>query len=157
MDKLVKRLIQDWSGLEWESEGFRERLRAWLSSRLVEDDEEIVGAQLDEEDNEAIRGIVDDILKDIGRRIPDLFRFEGKMLQVLEVEDTSTLKQDKLWQYCKLWCDLDTYGLKLQLIVTDRYGVSPTELPLMEFYFSFLAEGKRLAKSANNAANRRTS
>jgi hypothetical protein len=124
MERIVKRRIQDWSGQKWESKNFRKQLLCWLRTQLHEDDQEWC----------------EDIASETGGMIPDLFRFENRTVHVLEIEDTSKLTEEKLLQYCWLWNALDTFDIELRVVVTDRYGVNHTELPVMQFYISSTAQ-----------------
>lgn len=68
-----------------------------------------------------------------GHRVsPDAYAVyvAGKELVVYEVEDTNPLMLQKLFDYRELWLVLENLQWNLRLIVTDRYGVSCTEIPL---------------------------
>ena len=123
MESIINQAIRDWSGHRWEKLRFRKHLVQWLKdSAKFEDQDEI-----------------EEVAGELNRRIPDLFRFESDTAWILEIEETSPLTESKLRDYCRLWNALDFYDLKLEVIVTDRYGLNPRQLPLGNYWLSTIA------------------
>ena len=123
IESIVIETLKSWLPGEWQRKGFKKALRKFV---------------LDNIDNEALES-VDDIVNEIGRYLPDLFLIDKKLV-VIEVEDTSKLSEPKLQAYCRLWDALDYYSLEMELYVTDRYGLNPQKIPLMEFMLTFIKE-----------------
>ena len=86
----------------------------------------------------AIREEIDEIFN----RRPDAFHicYFCNVVIVYEIEDTSKLTEEKLRDYVELWFYLDTLsdGIEFHLYITDRYGITKTEVPLQQYFYVFL-------------------
>ena len=56
--------------------------------------------------------------------LPDLYKIDEdkKIIGLMEIEDYSKLRTDKLKAYSELWHDADFYGITIEIYTADRYG-----------------------------------
>ncbi len=69
-------------------------------------------------------------------RIPDMYHvcLENRSIALIEVEDTSFMKEEKLMWYVSLWAILDCMSIDVTLFTLNRYGASE-QVPLFEYFY----------------------
>ena len=74
------------------------------------------------------------------RFIPDLWSIDvgTQTIQILEIEDTHPLSQDKLRLLHDWWWAMDALNWDVTLTVFDRYGLNPRALDLTGYAFHML-------------------
>ena len=122
LEKVALVIAEGETGIEWKRTGFA---KALLS---LGDYEEGIGRLA---------------VEAMQRRIPDAYfvDIEARVFSVLEIEDTSKLKREKLFMYAECWFCFDCEDDWLfELLVADRYGMNRRKIPLYFVYLAMIKE-----------------
>ena len=100
----------------WKRYGYKKNIISALSGWLAESDEAEVG-------DDSI-DLAHSILGAASRYLPDLYTIDHKnrLIGLLEIEDSSKLKAEKLRAYSMFWMDADSYSIDVEVYTCDRYG-----------------------------------
>ena len=98
----------------WKKYGYKKSVLGALARWLAEDDGQ------DEPDHD----LACSIFAAAEKYLPDLYKIDDdeKIIGLLEIEDHSKLKTEKLKAYSELWHDADCYGITIEVYTADRYG-----------------------------------
>ena len=118
----------------WKKYGYKKSVIAALSRWLAEED------GVDEPDCDLARSI----FAPAEKYLPDLYKIDddNKIIGLLEIEDHSKLKTEKLKAYSELWHDADCYGITIEVYTADRYGRNIEYLDLFPAFCHTMEEPK---------------
>lgn len=81
--------------------------------------------------------LASDVFDSANSYLPDLYCIdeERKIIGLMEIEDFSKLKIEKLHGYADFMMCADTYGITVELYTADRYGRNVQYLNLLSYAF----------------------
>jgi len=101
----------------WKKGNYRKTVYNTLARWLAEEDEETGKTEPD-------YSLANNIFYRASKYLPDLYKIdeERKIIGLMEIEDFSKLKADKLKAYADFWFDADCYEISIEVYTADRYG-----------------------------------
>ena len=136
MERMARVVLKQTTGLDVHWKDFPKVATDRIWSTFQGDEWEALadGNETEQEIRQLVRG-------ELRNLHPDAFTVHENELVLFEIENTSLLSVEKLQRYVNAFWLLDALEWSLGLVVTCRYGVNTTRLPLLTITAGLLSLG----------------